>query len=310
MENNNEVSVVEQKTTPEKKKGNGLVAVVIVLLVLALLGAVGYIAYDKGWILSDKKETKERNETTTNNNSTNKNEKSKDIALDDSRFMTIYEKLRGYTYSMNRENGYKSFQDKELATIALSESEKEDYTKLDEKNIEYGSNYYTFAGTVLDKYLTKYFGQSVTIDKNRIKLLRVSTHINFDMQGSAIIIDNYDEKTDTIRVTIAPDGGTSGPMPKIIARKIVSAKQKDNDIIIEEKAIYYTERGDSNKEWFNIYEDPFHSQYIGSKEFEINNIENGEINVDEYIDRASTITHTFRLDKDTNKYYFVSSSIK
>lgn len=33
------------------------------------------------------------------------------------------------------------------------------------------------------------------------------------------------------------------------------------------------------------------------------------INIDSYIDKASTIVHTFKLDKSTNNYYFEKSII-
>ena len=43
----------------EKKKGKTRLKVIIVILLLALLGAIGYICYDKGIIKLPKKETKE-----------------------------------------------------------------------------------------------------------------------------------------------------------------------------------------------------------------------------------------------------------
>lgn len=63
------VEIIEEPNK-NKKKGGSSVAV-IVILVLIILGLVGYIAYDKGWIFSTKTE-KETTEEGTKNKDDNK----------------------------------------------------------------------------------------------------------------------------------------------------------------------------------------------------------------------------------------------
>jgi hypothetical protein len=62
--------------------------------------------------------------------------------------------------------------------------------------------------------------------------------------------------------------------------------------------------------YFNIYSDPSNNYNIDGKHFKVANVANEKIDVSDYSDKASTITHIFKLDKETGDYYFSSSVIK
>lgn len=304
-----EKEVVEEKKENNKKGST----TAIIILVLIVIGFMVYIAYDKGYIFKSKTQ-KENTKTEEKIDNTNKKEEpikedKKDLDFDDSRFIKIYNKLASYTYKMNRENGYNSFSDKDLAVIAIKDFKENDFTKTDEVNKEKNVNYYTFKGDTITKYLKKYFSSDVVIDKNKIRDLFVATNVNFD--GSGMQIESYDKDKDEYKVTFGGIGGTTGPSPKITARKITSAsKEEDGSIKVVEKAIYYTSTIFNDDMYFNIYSDPSNNYNIDGKHFKISNITNEKIDINDYIDKASTITYTFKLDKETDKYYFVSSAIK
>ena len=315
---NNEAEVLEEKVIQNQnnnKKGKGSV-VTIILLILIILGLVAYIAYDKGLILKDKTETKENNAINEDNTNTRA---TKDIALDDSKFIDIYNKLSKYTYKMNRENGYDSFLDKELATIGLKQFKESDFTETEEKD-QGQQSYYTFNSSTLIKYLKDYFGSEVKVNNEKLVGHYVATNVNFNGSGMRII--SYDGK-DTFKVSFSGIGGTSGPQPRINERKLISAKEIGDKIVVEEKAIYIDTNYDysNNKINYTIYGEPestigirYDDHYRISIDYKTFNndegLNNQSINIDNYLDKASTITHIYKLNKETNKYYFVSSSIK
>lgn len=309
-----EVKEENKPVEKQEEKKSGASAAAIIILVVIIIGFMVYIAYDKGYIFKSK-QTKEKSTPVETNKTENKENKTveptsgeaKEIDLDDSRFIGIYKKLQKYTYSMNRENGYKSFSDKDLATIAIKSFKETDFEKTSDK--DNGSTYYKFKGDTIIKHLKNYFKSDVTINKEKLNDLFVATNVNFD--GSGMQIKSYDKDKDEYKVTFGGIGGTSGPSPKITARKIISAtKQEDGSIKVVEKAIYYTSTIFNDDMYFNIYSDPSNNYNIDGKHFKVSNVTNEKIDVNDYSDKASTITHIFKLDKETGDYYFDSSVIK
>ena len=302
-----EKEVIEEEKKEEKKKGASVAAIII--LVLIIIGFIVYIAYDKRYIFKSK-QTKETSTIVEEDKDKNiEPSKKENIDKEDSRFMGIYKDLSNYTYSMNRENGYNSFSDKDLATIAIKNFKESDFEKTNKKDKDNNITYYKFKGDKIIGYLKKYFSNDVTINKEKLNDLFVSTNVNFE--GSGMQIKEYDKDKDEYTVTFAGIGGTSGPSPKITARKIISAtKQEDGSIKVVEKTIYYTSTTFNDDMYFNIYSDPSNNYNIDGKHFKVSNVTNEKIDVNDYINNASTIIHIFKLNKETGNYYFASSVIK
>lgn len=308
-----EVKKEEKEEIKQEENKAKFSTAAIMILVLIIIGFAAYIAYDKGYIFKEK--DKSEKSTTVEKDDKDKKEnktvepsgETKEIDLDDSRFIGIYKKLEKYTYSMNRENGYKSFSDKDLATIAIKNFKESDFEKTNDK--ENGLTYYKFKGDTIVKHLKNYFNSDVTINKEKIGDLFVATNVNFD--GSGMQIKSYDKDSDEYKVIFVGIGGTSGPSPKITERKIVSAEKKeDGSIKVIEKAIYYTSTTFNDDMYFNIYSDPSNNYSIDGKHFKVSNVTNEKIDVSDYSDKASEITHIYKLNKDTGDYYFASSVIK
>ena len=99
----------------EKKSKNNVLVIVISLLLIVIVGLVGYICYDREIIFSKGKseEVKE-----TNVEKENVKGDWKDISLNDSRFYSLYENLKGFTYDRSRGAGYEDFNRTELASLA------------------------------------------------------------------------------------------------------------------------------------------------------------------------------------------------
>ena len=164
------------------------------------------------------------------------------------------------------------------------------------------------------------FNKDVTIDYNRIKEINfysISTNYGLKVSdnyvnGCGFTIDSYDKTSNKLTVDFIDGcGGTSGPSAIITPRKIISAKEKDDTIIVKEKAIYYDVNyyDDGNKVNYIIYGDNSKESYLADVNSTTDDIGNVTISVDSYLDQASIITHVYKLNPKTNKYYFVQSTI-
>ena len=79
----------KEELNQEKKKGVGL-KVVIVLLILVILGLVGYIAYDKGYISLGKKETKTEEKKDSDVTNKEKVEKKEELDIESKEVTDLY----------------------------------------------------------------------------------------------------------------------------------------------------------------------------------------------------------------------------
>ena len=297
------------------KKKNKVLLVFVILLSILVLGLIGYICYDKGLILS-KSEKKEENKI----EEVKETDDWKDISLDDSRFYSIYTTLKGFTYDRSRGAGYKDFNSIELASLAFGTADvnEDDFTIIS-TNEQTGVIKASFDASIVMKEINEIFNKNIMINYNSIKDLNfyvirsdygLIPSENF-VTGCGGAIDSYDETSNKLTIDfIEGCGGTSGPSAKITERKIVSAKEKKDTIIVEEKAIYYdVYTSNANEIGYTIYSDNTKNDYldsITSTEEEVSNI---TISVDSYMDKASTITHVYKLNPKNNKYYFVQSTI-
>lgn len=87
---------IEEKLKEEKKKSKNPLVIVVIVLVIALLATLGYIAYDKGLIFSNKKNDVD---VTDKDNNKDQKDENKVVQLDvnDSLVTDTYKKVVQYT---------------------------------------------------------------------------------------------------------------------------------------------------------------------------------------------------------------------
>lgn len=141
-----------------------------------------------------------------------------------------------------------------------------------------------------------------------------------------IYIESYDASSKMIVADFSTGCGGAfvGPWPNGVESKIVSAKKNQNTIKVEEKIIYWKVDSTSNnteKESYFIYSDDDQKNIIDQVEFNTNELEFHDkklslclfacppIDINSYLNKASTITHIYKLNPETNQYYFVKSTI-
>ena len=278
--------------------------IIIILLVFIILCLVGYICYDKG--VFGNKESSENHTEKADKIDNNKSEETspEEIALDDSRFIDIYNKLKPYTYRESRSDGYQSFTDHELLQIIEKELKESDFVETTETTELGGYHYtlYTLENSIVINYLKKYFGNDVVVIGEKLR------NPSFAYNNGMDIVDYADGKSKVRFSGIG--GGVGGPLPKITERKIISATIENNEIVVKEKAIYWGITSEQETITFDVYSDVKKKNKIDSKEYTEDNIANEIVTVEDYLDEASTITTKFAYDQDTNSYYFKSSVIE
>lgn len=99
------------------------------------------------------------------------------------------------------------------------------------------------------------------------------------------------------------------PISKNNRKKNYICKKNEDTIEVTEKAIYIGNSFFNHKITYEIYSDPVMINYIDRVSYTEKEVTIKSINIDSYIDKASTIVHTFKLDKSTNNYYFEKSII-
>lgn len=303
-----------------KEKGNKGLIIIIIILVVALLAGGTFAAYDKGLIFnkkdnsSDNSEVKKddnneniKEDNSEDNKSNNGSVKTENLSLNDSRFINLYNILENYTYEQNR-TGYESFTKNEIAKIVVDnvEYKASDFVKTDVANkYEYLSDeYYTINASLFENKALEIFGDNITFNKQNI----VGSEVYVSVLNNYIRFEEYVVSNDTYIVGLFSSGALGYPHPILDLRKIESATLENNTITVKEKAIY-VEKGDDIYR-YSIYGGPNKSNYIDTKVFNESNINNETISVNSYLDKASTITHVYKLNSKTGKYYFEKSVIE
>lgn len=229
------------------------------------------------------------------------NEKSGEtISINDSRFIDVYTRLVPYTYEQNRTNGYKSFTNTELISLVIKDIKESDLVVTSMKD-KCGGNFYYLKGNTIIEYLEKYFGSNIEIDLNALADYDGAYLVNEqNVFANGIAIEEYNSSTDNFKVYFACGiGSGEGPSNCSEKRSIQSSTLKDNMITVVEKAIYCS-YGNSG---YTLYSDHLYNDVIDT------NVDFEDIDISDYLDEVTSITHVYKYDTDADAYYFYSSKI-
>lgn len=297
----------------EINKSNKILIVLVVVLFIIIIGMGVYIAYDKKIIFSSSmNEVLDKNTTKRKNSD---NEDFKDIDLNSNDFINLYNKLEDYTYMNNRTNGYYDFLDSEKTTIGFynSDIKSSDFTRVD-NGTPTNVITYNVKADVLSKSLKNIFGDDINFNYE----LAIGNFFNLKKEVYESIgmvntcggeISSYDLNSNTYYINMNNGcGGSTGPFAKLITRRIISAQKSNDTITVKEKAIYLEANFNDNNIIYKVYSDKDHKNLIDTLSYSEDTVYNETINVDNYSE-TSTITHTYKLNKTTNEYYFASSEI-
>ena len=144
--------------------------------------------------------------------------------------------LNNYTYDTRRENGYKSFSNTELVSIALEQIDGKDVHYFYKDN--FGIEHYKIYKDAILSYLIPIFGEEVTFNTNdsNIATTYLARHMNEDY--NAVSIEKYDQDSDSFIVEIGGVGSGNDLSQYMETRKTVSISIQGNVLIVKDKAIY------------------------------------------------------------------------
>lgn len=143
---------------------------------------------------------------------------------------------------------------------------------------------------IVEEYVYKIFGDNISFKHEKVYVLS-GGHCGFD----------YNENLQQYEFL----HGCGGNMNEKFYRKITSAIEEDDKIIILEKSLYVYYNFDSEISHITIYNNITDKMII--KTYDMNPGESMDINIDDYLDEASTYQYVFK--KVDGRYIFESFNL-
>ncbi len=155
-------------------------------------------------------------------------------------------------------------------------------------------------------YMQKYFGDKVTYTDSET----VEVPLNFTINNHNVVTLKYDATTDSFFATFQDQTEPTTDLVEPYYYTLSSAvKSTDGNLELQEKVIYtdLVEVADDNYT-LNLYSDYDKTKLLESRpNLTAESLSKSPINIENYKQRAATITYTFKAKN--NDYYFVSSKI-
>ena len=287
---------VKEERKDSEKKGHPVFVTFLIILLLGVFTCMGFFGgtiYYKNSLEKDKREDKNSNTKSTTD------KEWKDLGADLSKIKDVYDKLLNYTYKTNRLNGRDSFYEYDLLSLALVGINVQEAPLVGADGG--GQSIYFISKESIENEIKKLF-------------LNYKYDLTDDFLGSSFgaigqyYVESYDKDKNGYNIKLIHTGSLSGPGPNITNRKVIGVYEKNNEIKVVEKVIYIDNYYNSDDYYYTIYKLPDETYIIGhvaSSSLELSNL---VISVDNYLDKAATITSYYKKDSDGN-YKFVSSEI-
>ena len=288
----------EQMKTSTFKKENLKIRIFIVVLLALTIGIVVYY-------ISDPFFNKNLNVNST-----------QELQLTDEKVKFLYDyvsysktEIKNDVFVTNDRITKDNMPDEDKLHCALRFASTKDFIATGKKNSK-NNQIFNVSDEKIDTYMKKFFGSNVTYEN--VKEYEYSLDYNENIRYVAILTYNDENKGyDTILTQINKKNIREEDKVYVqpFYTKLVNAYlHKDQTIELKEKVIYTkVEKIDE------LYTIKVYSDHNLQNEIEIRNnltesqMKSSVFNLDEYSDKASTVTYTFKIE--SGKYYFESSVI-
>ena len=290
-----EVSVRKKK---KKNKNKSLVLIISIAVVLVLFFIV--------LLLLLKSNKPKKKETVSNEIELNLTNDTVGILYDLITYGTNAERNEKFLKESNVTES--SFTAQEKLEIALQYVTSNDITRSDKKTAA-GANMYFISRDILEENMQKYFGDSVFFED--VDSLEYPFQFEVNSYNNAKLTYNAEDEGYDIEFIGYKGPEIDGTISKY-SYKLVKATQSklDNSVKLIEKIIFLDTKDNSSGYDINIYKDYNHTNLIDSKtNLTDDDILTNQVSVSDYIDKAGTITYTFKLNSD-DTYYFDNSKIE
>ena len=315
------------------KNKNKLLIIIIVLLSILILLLGSYIVYDK--FIS--KDVPANNEELNKSDDTNMDDKKDDVIeeileLNDPTVQLLYSYINPYGKPNANYDDY-FLKNKDLTVESFENDKKFAYASflLNFDEIEYPNHtYYDIPYETYDKAIKKFFGEDIVYSKDsqtNEDFRFTVKDFQYNSNSFKIMSFKYDQATNKYHGYL----GSFGDRLPILLKyyyKLVSASKSEDLLILKEKFIVTDRIDNPNIDTvnyftypeYNIYSDYNKENLIGYEKITLDSsnsthnefLEDGypnKFNMDSYLEKAGTVTYTFKLGSD-NEYHFVSSHIE
>lgn len=269
---------IKQKST----KSSPFVIFVIIFLILANIGAISFIVYDK-------KLYKDVVEYFQESNKKEVEEKETELSLTSEEVSTLYSYLQPLSkkFAMSSSVMASEFNQEEIKAMGLSLLKEEDFEVIDDEQKKY-----QLKSKSLRDSVNKILGDKISVENQNMETPYYQKYSKV-LVGDVTL--NYEDSCDCY-YAIFKDVEEMNSAP--FYKKLVKAVKVDDKIILTEKVIYTLQE----EEKIQIY-----SNWQLSNLIEEVNDDSKQIDIDNYLSVASEIIYTFKYQD--NSYRFLSSKL-
>lgn len=237
-----------------------------------------------------------------------------DVSLNNENVKILYDYVTYDAYNKRSEKFLKekkvtidSFSNEEKYYYALQFVEPEDFAETGELNQEQ-LKIYRISSAKVKYYMQRFFGKKITYSTSDT----ITYPFNFTINNKNIGVMKYSiEKDgyDTVFTGLQEEKEEKNIVEPYYTKLVKATKiGTDNSLELQEKVIFTDIEEIEGRYKVGVYRDYEKKSVIESKmNITKEQLEQNPINIDNYIDKAATITYTFKLND--NIYYFDSSEI-
>ena len=283
--------------TEDNKKNNSVVPIIIIVVMAIIIGLIVFFISNA---IFGVKEPKEEAPVSTQ------------LSITDENVKILYQYV---TYGIKGERNTKFIKEKNVTIDSFTNEEKfyyalqfaqvEDF-KVTDKVDENNRKVYRLYHETVKEYMQRFFGGSVQYSSDISLVYPFSFRINGNNVG--YITEVEEDGFDVVFDGLEEDIISSNIVEPYYSELVAAYKEADGTYRLEEKIIYTDVKEEEGIYTVNIFKDYEKTQLIETKENQTKEmLANNPINIENYKDKASTITYHFGLfDK---MLYFDSSTI-
>lgn len=283
--------------TEDNKKNNSVVPIIIIVVMAIIIGLIVFFISNA---IFGVKEPKEEAPVSTQ------------LSITDENVKILYQYV---TYGIKGERNTKFIKEKNVTIDSFTNEEKfyyalqfakvEDFKVIDKVD-ENNRKVYRLYHETVKEYMQRFFGGSVQYSSDISLVYPFSFRINGNNVG--YITEVEEDGFDVVFDGLEEDIISSNIVEPYYSELVAAYKEPDGTYRLEEKIIYTDVKEEEGIYTVNIFKDYEKTQLIETKENQTKEmLANNPINIENYKDKASTITYHFGLfDK---MLYFDSSTI-
>jgi len=287
-----------EESSQQKEKKNSKIPMIVVIVVSLIIGLLVFFVSNA--IFGGSKKTPQTNVDSN-------------VSINDENVEILYEYVRYGTRGVRNDKFIKEqhvtlddFNNYEKFYYALQFAQVEDFASTGKVN-DQKQKIYNISSAKIKNYMQRFFGNQVTYSTSSVITYPFSFRINGLNVGTltyAVERDGFD----TV-FTAFEDNITSTNLVEPYYTKLVDAKRKsDGSLELMEKIIYTKVVQRNNVYDVYIYKDYQKTMLLETKSnLTADQLKQTPISIDDYLEKAATITYTFQLS--STNYYFYSSKI-